>query len=170
MSLVAYIGFGSNLGDRHGTYKKALKALGEMNGIVVVKSSRLYETEPVGLVDGGAEFLNGAVVIETDLDPAELMTALRKIELQLGKSLEHRSDLSRPVDLDLLLYGHQTVMQEGIVVPHPRMHTRGFVLAPLVEIAPEAVHPTLNRTVSALAEELTEEEMSKVRPWQAKPT
>jgi 2-amino-4-hydroxy-6-hydroxymethyldihydropteridine diphosphokinase len=170
MSLMAYIGYGSNLGDRHGTYEKAVKALAEVNGIVVVKASRLYETDPVGLVDGGAEFLNGVVAIETDLDPAELMAALRRIELKLGKSPEHRSDLSRPVDLDLLLYGDQTVKQEGIVVPHPRMHTRGFVLAPLVEIAPEAVHPTFNRSISALAKELAGEEMAGVRPWQATPT
>ncbi len=170
MSPVAYIGFGSNLGDRHGTYEEAVKALGKVDGIVVVKSSRLYETDPKGLVDGGAEFLNGAVAIETDLDPAELMAALRKIELKLGKSPEHRSDLSRPVDLDLLLYGDATVKQEGITVPHPRMHTRGFVLAPLAEIAPEAMHATFNRSVSTLVKELAEEEMAGVRPWQAPPT
>lgn len=170
MSPVAYIGFGSNQGDRQAKYEEAVNALNQIRSIIVLKCSRLYETDPVGLVDGGAEFLNGAVAVETDLDPTELMAAMRSIELQLGKSPDHRSDMSRPVDLDLLLYGDETVRQGGITIPHPRMHVRAFVLAPLAEIASEAMHPTLNRSVRSLLEGLSEEEKVDVRLWRERPS
>lgn len=170
MNRVAYIGFGSNQGDRRATFEATVNALSKTEGIAVERCSRLYETVPVGLADGGDAFLNGALAVRTDLRPAELMAVLRDIELKLGKSPDHRSDLSRPVDLDLLLYGTETIQEEGITVPHPRMHTRGFVLAPLAEIAPETMHPTLNRSVPALLQDLSEEETAGVRLWQGRPS
>ncbi|MDQ7782867.1 MAG: 2-amino-4-hydroxy-6-hydroxymethyldihydropteridine diphosphokinase [Desulfomonilaceae bacterium] len=163
MSVTVYIGFGSNMGDREAIFRASLESITKVPGTEVTAHSKLYETEPVGLVDGGREFLNGAIALETTLPPADLMTFLRSIEQRLGKSPTHRSNESRPIDLDMLLYGDGIIQEDGLTVPHPRMHTRGFVLAPLAEIAPDAVHPVLNRTVSVLLSRLADEELRSVR-------
>lgn len=163
MSVMAHIGFGSNMGDREAVYQAALDSLNGLPSTVLKAYSSLYETEPVGLVDGGPKFLNAAIALETKLGPAELLALLRSIELELGKSPSHRSDLSRPIDLDLLLYGDEVVREQGLEVPHPRMHKRGFVLAPLAEIASEALHPVLSCTVGVLLSRLTDEELKSVQ-------
>ncbi len=134
MSPNAYIAFGSNLGDRELKYREALAALAELLVTTVRKHSGLYETEPVALTDNGLKFLNAAVALKTDLSPVELMKMLRVIELNLGKSPTHRSDLSRVIDLDLLLYEDLRISGDGLEIPHPRMHHRAFVLVPLSEI------------------------------------
>ncbi len=163
MSATAHIGFGSNMGDREEIFHAALDDLDKVRGTEVTAHSRLYETEPKGLTDGGPKFLNAAIAVETILAPLELMDCLRSIELRLGKSPVHRSDLSRPIDLDMLLYDGEIIQDRDLVVPHPRMHERGFVLAPLAEIAPDVVHPVLDCTVGVLLSRLTDEELGSVQ-------
>jgi 2-amino-4-hydroxy-6-hydroxymethyldihydropteridine diphosphokinase len=166
MSPAAYIGFGSNMGDREAKFAEVLAALSHLPATVVERASRLYETEPVGLVDGGPRFLNAAVAVQTDLGPDELMSWMREIEARLGKSPSHRSDMSRVVDLDLLLYGTELFDKGDVHVPHPRMHLRAFVLVPLAEIAPHAVHPVDRCDVETLLRRLPREALEQVRPWQ----
>ena len=167
MNLVAYIGFGANLGDRENAFHAANRALAALPGISVTARSRLYETEPVGLSDPGPLFLNAVIEVKTDLSPTDVMDALRKIELDLGKAPDHQSDQSRAIDLDLLLYGNRTVQENGLTVPHPRMHTRAFVLVPLAELAPDMAVPLLDRSVRDLLLGLSETERRGVRSFAA---
>ena len=166
MSAVAYIGFGSNLGDRRRTFEQAISALEQTPGVEITCLSSLYETEPVGLRDDGGEFLNAVIRVETSLSAAEIMAAIGSIEQRLGKSVSHRSDLSRVIDLDLLLYGDSRVSLKGLELPHPRMHRRAFVLVPLAEIAPHAVHPLSGRTVEELKNNLPGHDLDGVRVYQ----
>ncbi|MEW6533443.1 MAG: 2-amino-4-hydroxy-6-hydroxymethyldihydropteridine diphosphokinase [Thermodesulfobacteriota bacterium] len=170
MSPVAYIGFGSNLGNRERKFAKALRALGEIPATVVTAHSGLFETEPVDLSDHGPMFLNAAISVDTELSAKDLLGHMRRIELMLGKSPLHRSDMSRTIDLDLLLYGSELLGEGEVEVPHPRMHLRAFVLVPLAEIAASAVHPGLNRTIEDLVRELPYEELVKVRAVQDRAT
>jgi len=168
VSVNAYIGFGSNMGDREATFTRALTALGQqLPDTEVVACSRLYETDPVGLSDDGAPFLNAAIAVRTDLSPHQLLDRMRMIELDLGKSPAHRSDLSRRIDLDLLLYDNRRVSDEGLEVPHPRMHLRAFVLAPLNDVAAHAIHPVLGVSVQQLLEMLPRENLASVRPFES---
>jgi 2-amino-4-hydroxy-6-hydroxymethyldihydropteridine diphosphokinase len=154
MSCLVYIGFGANLGDRALSFQHAVDALGHIPGTVVTRCSRLHETEPVGLSDSGPTFLNAVVELQTDLAPRALMDAIRNIEVALGKAPDHRSDRSRVADLDLLLYGDERIDADGLIVPHPRMHNRAFVLLPLAELNPDLVVPTVGRTVAELLRDL----------------
>jgi 2-amino-4-hydroxy-6-hydroxymethyldihydropteridine diphosphokinase len=163
LSCVAYIGFGSNLGDRRRIFERALSALEETPCIDVTGFANLYETAPVGLTDGGGEFLNSVIRVETTLSAPEIMAAMGSIERRLGKPVSHRSDMSRAVDLDLLLYGDSRISVNGLEVPHPRMHERAFVLVPLSELAPDAVHPLAGRTVEELKNDLPDRDLDGVR-------
>ncbi len=165
MSPTAYIGFGSNLGDRQLQFLAAVQALGRLPGTTVTGTSRLYETDPVSLSDNGPKFLNAVIGLETDLSPHDLARHMRVIELDLGKSPSHRSHMSRPIDLDLLLYGEEVSSDDTLTIPHPRMHLRGFVLVPLAELAAEARVPTFGCTVEVLVRGLSKEELAGVRPY-----
>ncbi len=145
----AYIALGSNLGDRQEHLDRALALLQEQPGVVVTQVSSYHETEPVGGPPGQEKYLNAAAELETDLDPADLLRVLLAVERQLGRVRAER-DGPRTIDLDLLLYGDLVRDEPGLEIPHPRMHQRSFVLAPLAEIAPQAVHPTLRRGVAEL--------------------
>lgn len=129
----AYIGLGSNLGDRETTLRAALDALAAAPGITQVTVSSVRETEPVGYLDQPS-FLNAAAAVETDLRPRELLDLLLRIERELGRTREGARYGPRTIDLDLLLYGSERVEEAGLTVPHPRLHERLFVLEPLAEL------------------------------------
>jgi 2-amino-4-hydroxy-6-hydroxymethyldihydropteridine diphosphokinase len=141
----AYVGLGANLGDREATIGAAVAAL---PGVVAV--SRLRETEPVGVV-GQPPFLNGAVLLETDLPPRELLGRLLAIERELGRERRERWG-PRTIDLDLLLYGDVVVDEPGLTVPHPRLHERRFALEPLAELDPALEVPGRGGVRELLAE------------------
>ena len=140
----AYIGVGANMGDREATIRAAVTAL---SGVVAV--SQLRETDPVGVVDQPS-FLNGAVVLETELSPRELLDALLAVEREHGRERRERWG-PRTIDLDLLLYGDETIDEPGLTVPHPRLHERRFALEPLLDLDPELAIPGRGRVVDVLA-------------------
>jgi 2-amino-4-hydroxy-6-hydroxymethyldihydropteridine diphosphokinase len=142
-----YLGIGSNLGDRH---KNCLRAVGllKQRGILVTKQSSVHETEPWGLSEQPA-FLNMAVELETGLGPIELLALLKKIEKDMGRQ-ETVKWGPRIIDLDILLYDDITLNTEALVIPHPFMHEREFVLGPLAELAEELIHPVLKIKIGDL--------------------
>ncbi len=147
------IALGSNLGPREHTLERAVAALGRGPSVRVVAVSRWRATRPVGGPAGQPPFLNGAVLIETALDPQSLLEALASIERELGRTREERWG-PRTIDLDLLLYGDRVVESPGLMVPHPSMAWRRFVLEPAAEIAPQMLHPTTGWTIARLLEHL----------------
>jgi 2-amino-4-hydroxy-6-hydroxymethyldihydropteridine diphosphokinase len=132
----AYVGLGSNLGEREATLREALTRLSELDGVAVAAVSSFRETDPVGNVDQ-PRFLNAAAEIETSLGPRELLDRLLEVERSLGRDRSREERWGpRTVDLDLLLYGGETVAETGLEVPHPRLAERTFVLEPLLELDP----------------------------------
>ncbi len=150
MSIV-YIGIGSNLGEREESCLRAIELL-EKKGITVVKRSSLYETEPWGMKDQPL-FLNMAIEIETDLNPVQLLKALKDIEKAAGREKSCKWG-PRILDLDILLFDDIVVHQENLEIPHPLMHERAFVLEPLCEIASGLRHPVLKKSVRELLQQL----------------
>jgi 2-amino-4-hydroxy-6-hydroxymethyldihydropteridine diphosphokinase len=146
----AFVGIGSNLGDRETHLRTALKALAAEEGIGAVEVSRLRETEPIGPVEQGP-FLNGAVKVTTELPPRELLARLLNIEERLGRVRGERFG-PRTIDLDLLVYGDAIVDEPGLTLPHPRLHERRFALEPLAELAPALVVPGRGPVSALLAE------------------
>lgn len=159
--VTAFIALGANLADRRGNLDKAIDALRATEGIEVSAISQFIENPAVGLPEGSPDFLNAAVRVETTLSAHSLLKRLQEIEDAMGRE---RSEtwLSRPIDLDLLLYGDKVLSNDNLVVPHPLMHERRFVLEPLAEIAPEAVHPTLQMTIQGLLDDLNAPRQSAV--------
>jgi 2-amino-4-hydroxy-6-hydroxymethyldihydropteridine diphosphokinase len=146
----AYIGLGSNIGDKAAACRKAVDLLGRAGRVSRVSS--FYTTEPVGYPDQ-EHFINAVVELETSLSPLALLAACHVIEDELGRRRLFRW-APRTIDLDILLYGDQVVATDELTIPHPLMADRAFVLVPLNEIAPGTVHPVLQKTVAALLEEL----------------
>ncbi|HWK30719.1 MAG TPA: 2-amino-4-hydroxy-6-hydroxymethyldihydropteridine diphosphokinase [Terriglobales bacterium] len=140
---------GSNLGDRESSLRHALELLRERAGSIVATSS-FYETDPVGFIQQ-PKFINAVARLETTLLPEKLMETLLAIERELGRDRSATIPKGpRTIDLDLLLYDDRIIDSPALTVPHPAMHERRFVLAPLAEIAPNAVHPVLKRTAREL--------------------
>jgi 2-amino-4-hydroxy-6-hydroxymethyldihydropteridine diphosphokinase len=142
-----YLSLGSNLGDREGHLREAIALLGA-EGIRVLRVSSLYETEPMEVRDQ-PWFLNLVVEAETDLFPKQLLARIQKIELELGRK-RVRPKGPRTVDIDVLLYGESVMNTAELVVPHPRLTERRFVLEPLAELAPDLRHPVNRRTMREL--------------------
>ncbi|MBI4355489.1 MAG: 2-amino-4-hydroxy-6-hydroxymethyldihydropteridine diphosphokinase [Candidatus Omnitrophica bacterium] len=147
---VVLLGLGSNLGDREYHLDQALKALRATPGIRLQAISPLLEFPPVGGPPGQDLFLNGTAQIETTLSPRELLTALQTIERRLGRLPGEARWSPRTIDLDILLYDEQVVQEPDVMIPHPLMHERLFVLEPLGLIAPRARHPLLRQTVEEM--------------------
>ncbi len=143
-----HLSLGSNLGDRELNLHRALEALEADAGVVIISVSHYYETEPVGMAEQ-PDFLNLAVEIETELAPLELLNAVKEIEARLGRTPSEPWG-PRVMDIDIILWGQQTVMTEPLTVPHKEFRKRAFVLAPLAEIAPNAVDPVTGKTVAEL--------------------
>lgn len=143
----AYIGIGANLGDRRATMVHAVRLLGGD-----VRAASLYEATPVGGPARQPNFLNSALQITTELSPRAVLAQLQRIETALGR-VRQEPDGPRTIDLDLLLFGHEVMDQPGLVVPHPRLHLRGFVLVPLSELTSNAVHPVFRQSIGALCEQ-----------------
>ena len=130
----AYVGLGSNLGDREGTLRAAVGRLRNLSETKVLKVSSLRNTDPVGYVDQ-PRFLNGAVALETRLSARRLLGALLELEQTFGRNREAVPPRGpRTLDLDLLLYGEEVIDEPGLEIPHPRLHERRFVLEPLAEL------------------------------------
>jgi 2-amino-4-hydroxy-6-hydroxymethyldihydropteridine diphosphokinase len=144
----AYVGLGANLGDREQMLRLALERLAAEPSIELVATSSLRETEPEDYLDQ-PRFLNGAAEVKTDLSPRQLLARLQLIECELGRRRAGRRFGPRVIDLDLLLYGSETIKEPGLEVPHPRLHLRRFVLEPLSELDPALEVPGKG-TVSAL--------------------
>jgi len=136
----AYIGVGANLGERETTIRGAVDLLAAEPGVDVVAVSTLRETDPVGYLNQ-PRFLNGVVGVETGLSARELLERLLAIERRLGRTRTGPRFGPRMIDLDLLLYGDETIDEPGLRVPHPRLHERRFALEPLAELDPEAAVP-----------------------------
>jgi 2-amino-4-hydroxy-6-hydroxymethyldihydropteridine diphosphokinase len=150
MPVIAYIGIGSNVGDSVANCRKAIELLSEAGKVVGVSS--FYHTEPVGRHEQD-DFINAVAAVATDLSPADLLKACHAIEDRLGRKRGLRWG-PRTADLDILLYGDFVSGQPELTIPHPQMALRRFVLAPLAEIAPDAMHPRLHRTASQLYRDL----------------
>ena len=144
-----FIGLGSNVGVRHRFLQRAASELGAMEGLRSVWFSSVYETDPYGNKEQ-AKFLNAVCQAETSLMPHELLPKLQNLEEKLGRNRTERWG-PREIDLDILLYDGLVAQEEGVIVPHPELDKRRFVLVPLREIAPELVHPLSGLTMEELA-------------------
>jgi len=151
MHTLVYLSLGSNVGDRAGNLKTAihqLEALGKVSEI-----SSFYETEPMEFT-AQPWFLNCAVALETGATPQQLLAGILAIEKKMGRQRDGQQKGPRILDIDIVLFGDVVVATDGLTIPHQAMHQRRFVLEPLVEIAPEAYHPVLKRTVRELRDAL----------------
>jgi 2-amino-4-hydroxy-6-hydroxymethyldihydropteridine diphosphokinase len=143
MELV-YVGVGSNVGDRNANLEKARELLSQDSRIRFERISPVYETEPVGM--SGDQFLNAVFEIRTSVKPQAFIEILKSVEQAMGRA-DKGKNLPRNIDLDLLFFGSLMLEEPGLVIPHPRLHERFFVLKPMSDLAPFYYHPKLGKTV-----------------------
>jgi len=156
----AYLSIGGNLGQRELNLEIALEEL-EKNVGKAAAISQVYETEPVGF-QSDYKFLNMVVILETLLNPFEILDQVRIIESNLGRKRFADKYISRVIDIDIIFYGDQIINNEKLTVPHPRMHERNFVLVPFCDIEPDFVHPVINKSVKEILGISTDRSMVKV--------
>jgi len=143
-----FLGLGSNLGKRKENLHTALAMIGEMTGRILLSSS-VYETEPWGF-ETEHRFLNMVVKLETELVPSDLLEALLEIEKSMGRVRDKKQYSSRVIDIDILFYEDLDIAYHNLKIPHPHIQDRRFVLVPLVEIAPDFIHPVFHKSVKVL--------------------
>src|SRR5579862_1657248 len=145
----AFIGIGSNLGDRKANFLEAIERIQKLPNIRIVKQSSLYESEPLG--DAKTWFVNAVVEIEAEAPAEDLLKRLKSIETAMGrKRVRGKRWGSRIMDLDILFFNNEIINKRNLKIPHPELQNRRFVLAPLSELAPQLVHPKIGATVSEL--------------------
>jgi 2-amino-4-hydroxy-6-hydroxymethyldihydropteridine diphosphokinase len=159
MAKAAYLGLGTNLGDREENLKKAIENI-IMSAGEVISLSGIYVTEPWGFRSED-HFLNMVIRIKTSLKPIDLLKRLLKIEMQMGRVRGSEKYSSRIIDIDILLYENETINKPYLKIPHPRIQERKFVLVPLCDIAAEKIHPVLKKTFKILLEECNDESIVK---------
>jgi len=155
------IGFGSNLGNRRKNIIDAIKKMSE--GIDIIKISKIYRTQPQENVSG-EWFLNGVVCGKTSMKPGVLLQFLQSIEQTMGRPKNHKKNTARTIDLDILFYGNRIIKKKNLIVPHPKIAKRGFVLKGLVQISPDFLHPELKKTIKQLWEEFQNGNIKKEKP------
>lgn len=154
---IVYLSIGSNLGKRYENCQNGISQLIAKTKSLLIMKSPFYETEPVGYEKQGW-FLNAVIKIETLLDPSELLRDLKSVESDLGRNFQQVRFGPRTLDLDILFYDNLIENGADLVIPHPRMHERRFVLKPLCDIAPAMIHPILKKSVTQLLKELEDSE------------
>jgi len=150
--VICFLGIGSNIGDAAANCAAAERHISDIGGVAVLRRSSLYRTQPVGFEEQ-EWFVNGVIEVRTALGPRPLMDAILGVEDKMGRT---RNGKWRPriIDIDILLYGQVVMDEEDLVIPHPRLHKRRFVLVPLDEIAPHAIHPAFGVSVRGLLDRL----------------
>lgn len=162
--VTAYLGLGANLGDREANINKALVEIVRTGKCRLTRISSIYETEPVGIREQ-PNFLNAVAEVETEMAPLELLATLRDAERGIGREKTFKWG-PRLIDIDILLYGKQSLSEENLEIPHPEMHRRAFVLTPLAEIAPTVTHPILGLTARKMSDDIGSEGIREYKPLQ----
>ena len=161
---IAYIGLGTNMGDREAHLRDAVLELKAMPENEIVSLSSIYETDPVGYLDQG-KFLNLVVCLHTELDAQSLLAACMEVEQKLGRKREIRWG-PRTIDLDILLFNQENIVTKNLIVPHPRILERAFVVIPLVEIDKDIILPNMEKPIREIMDDIPDKE--GVRIWKRK--